>query len=256
MRIIDKMLCLKCNLTNGEKAVQDLSEYKKVRYWLLCLDLRCLSTVKGESFASYDGYRTWFLKQPSRLTVAYPYGAILYDFEKEDFILASTYDYNEDTKIFFNEEELEFVHCTDPIVEEKARETLRKNFPFIGSVDSAVSSSEQIYAIVGSIYRNHYLSVKTESETFRINLIDLPSIAGIGMTFSCMDGQGRECLAKIVDCLDDRLLISIDGIKAEIGTGFDNQPDNVSICRFDIVGEDVNEHYGMLKTMCTGVFHG
>lgn len=32
MRIIDEMLCLKCNLTDEEKAVQDLSQYNKVRY--------------------------------------------------------------------------------------------------------------------------------------------------------------------------------------------------------------------------------
>lgn len=29
MRIIDKMLCLKCNLTDDEKAVQDLSDNTK-----------------------------------------------------------------------------------------------------------------------------------------------------------------------------------------------------------------------------------
>ena len=132
MRIIDEMLCLKCNLTDEEKSCADLSKYERVSYWLVGVDLHAAVTVEGDNIITYDTYRTWVLNKPAEQTVIYPYGAILYDFEKEDFILASTYDFDMESGIFENDDEVEFELCRDAAVAGAARSELRKRLPYIG----------------------------------------------------------------------------------------------------------------------------
>lgn len=227
MRIIDKMLCLKCNLTDGEKAVQDLSQYNKVRYWLVGVDLHAAATFEGDNLVPYDTHKTWVLSKPASQTVIYPYGAILYDFEKEDFILASTYDFDEETGIFNNEDEVDFELCNSSEAEEDARCVLRGKLPFIGNSTTPVSASEQIYTLVSTLYKDRYLYIKTKGAYFRINISDLPSIPYHGLTITCRDGFAMEYEARITECLEDTLKLDIDGIEAEIGTNFSNQPINV-----------------------------
>lgn len=240
MRIIDKMLCLKCNLTDDEKAVQDLSQYNKVRYWLVGVDLYAAVTFEGDNLITYDTHRTWVLNKPAEQTVIYPYGAILYDFEKEDFILASTYDFDEETGIFNNEDEIDFELCNSSEAEEDARCTLRGKLPFIGNNTTPVSASEQIYTLVSTLYKDQYLYIKTKGVYFRINIKDLPSIAYPGLTIHCIGGFGIEYEARITECSEDSLQLDIDGIQAEIGTNFSNQPVNVSVGRIEAVSEPVD----------------
>lgn len=219
MRIIDRMLCLKNDTTDCER--------KKVRYWLICLDLGDSSTFKGENLVSYDTFRTWVLNKPAEETAKYINGAILYDFEKEDFILASTHDFDEETGIFNNEDEIDFELCNSSEAEEDARCTLRGKLPFIGNSTTPVSASEQIYTLVSTLYKDQYLYIKTKGVYFRINISDLPSIPYHGLTITCRDGFAMEYEARITECLEDTLKLDIDGIKAEIGTNFSNQPINV-----------------------------
>ena len=240
MRIIDKMLCLKCNLTDDEKAVQDLSQYNKVRYWLVGVDLHAAVTFEGDNLVTYDTHKTWVLSKPASQTVIYPYGAILYDFEKEDFILASTYDFDEETGIFNNEDEVDFELCNSSEAEESARCELRKRLPYIGSVNTPVSAYEQFYILVNTIYLKHYLIIKTKGVYFRINIKDLPSIAYPGLTIHCIGGFGIEYEARITECSEDSLQLDIDGIQAEIGTNFSNQPVNVSVGHIEAVSEPVD----------------
>lgn len=239
MRIIDKMLCLKCNLTDEEKAVQDLSQYNKVRYWLVGVDLHTAATFEGDNLVSYDTHKTWVLSKPASQTVIYPYGAILYDFEKEDFILASTYDFDEETGTFTNDDELEFELCKSSEVEEAAKCVLRYKLPFIGNVNTPVSASDQFYTLAGTLYNNRYIIIKTKGVYFRINISDLPSIPYPGLTIMCMDGFGVEYMARITECLEDSLKLDIDGIQAEVGTSFNYQPINVSTGCFDVVTESI-----------------
>lgn len=219
MRIIDRMLCLKNDTTDCER--------KKVRYWLICLDLGDSSTFKGENLVSYDTFRTWVLNKQAEETVKYINGAILYDFGKEDFILASTYDFDEETGIFNNEDEVDFELCNSSEAEEDARCILRGKLPFIGNSTTPVSASEQIYTLVSTLYKDQYLYIKTKGVYFRININDLPSIPYRGLTITCRDGFAMEYEARITECLEDTLKLDIDGIKAEIGTNFSNQPINV-----------------------------
>ena len=239
MRIIDKMLCLKCNLTDDEKAVQDLSQYNKVRYWLVGVDLHAAVTFEGDNLVTYDTHKTWVLSKPASQTVIYPYGAILYDFEKEDFILASTYDFDEEAGIFNNEDEVDFELCNSSEAEEDARCTLRGKLPFIGNSTTPVSASEQIYTLVSTLYKNQYLYIKIKGVYFRINISDLPSIPYPGLTIMCMDGFGVEYMARITECLEDILKLDIDGLQAEVGTSFNYQPINVSTGCFDVVTESI-----------------
>lgn len=239
MRIIDKMLCLKCNLTDEEKAVQDLSQYEKVRYWLVGVDLHAAVTFEGDNLITYDTHKTWVLSKPASQTVIYPYGAILYDFEKEDFILASTYDFDEETGTFTNDDELEFELCKSSEVEEAAKCVLRYKLPFIGNVNTPVSASDQFYTLAGTLYNNRYIIIKTKGVYFRINISDLPSIPYPGLTIMCMDGFGVEYMARITECLEDSLKLDIDGIQAEVGTSFNYQPINNSTGCFDVVTESI-----------------
>lgn len=239
MRIIDKMLCLKCNLTDEEKAVQDLSQYEKVRYWLVGVDLHAAVTFEGDNLITYDTHKTWVLNKPASQTVIYPYGAILYDFEKEDFILASTYDFDEETGTFTNDDELEFELCKSSEVEEAAKCVLRYKLPFIGNVNAPVSASDQFYTLAGTLYNNRYIIIKTKGVYFRINISDLPSIPYPGLTIMCRDGFGVEYMARITECLEDSLKLDIAGIQAEVGTSFNYQPINVSTGCFDVVTESI-----------------
>ena len=240
MRIIDEMLCLKCNLTDEEKSCEDLSKYERVRYWLVGVDLHAAVTVEGDNLITYDTHRTWTLNKQAEQTVIYPYGAILYDFEKEDFILASTYDFDEETGIFNNEDEIDFELCNSSEAEEDARCTLRGKLPFIGNSNTPVSASEQIYTLVSTLYKDQYLYIKTKGVYIRINISDLPSIPYHGLTITCRDGFGIEYEARITECSEDRLQLDIDGIQTEIGTNFSNQPVNVSVCRIEAVSEPVD----------------
>lgn len=240
MRIIDEMLCLKCNLTDEEKAVQDLSKYKRVRYWLVGVDLHDAVTVEGDNLIIYDTHRTWVLNKSAEQTVVYPYGAILYDFDKGDFILASTYDFDMESGVFENDDEVEFELCKDASVAGAARCELRKRLPYIGSVNTPVSAYEQFYILANTIYLKHYLIIKTKGVYFRINIKDLPSIAYPGLTIHCIGGFGIEYEARITECSEDSLQLDIDGIQAEIGTNFSNQPVNVSVGRIEAVSEPVD----------------
>ena len=240
MRVIDKMLCLKCNLTDDEKAVQDLSQYNKVRYWLVGVDLHAAATFEGDNLITYDTHRTWVLNKPAEQTVIYPYGAILYDFEKEDFILASTYDFDMESGVFEDDDEVEFELCKDAEVAGAARSELRKRLPYIGSVNIPVSAYEQFYILANAIYHKHYLIIKTKGVYFRVNIHDLPSIAYPGLTIHCIGGFGIEYEARITECSEDRLQLDIDGIQTEIGTNCSNQPVNVSVCRIEAVSEPVD----------------
>ena len=233
MRIIDEMLCLKCNLTDEEKAVQDLYQYNKVRYWLVGVGLHAAVTVEGDNLITYDTYRTWVLNKPVEQTVIYPYGAILYDFDKEDFILASTYDFDMESGVFENDDEVEFELCKDAAVARAARRELRKRLPYIGSVNMPVSAYEQFYILANTIYLKHYLIIKTKGVYFRINIKDLSSIAYPGLTIHCTGGFG-------IEYSEDSLQLDIDGIQAEIGTNFSNQPVNVSVGRIEAVSEPVD----------------
>lgn len=240
MRIIDKMLCLKCNLTEDEKAAQDLSQYEKVRYWLVGVDLHAAVTFEGDNLITYDTHKTWVLNKPANQTVIYPYGAILYDFEKEDFILTSTYDFDEEAGIFTNDDELEFVLCESSEVEDAAKCVLRYKLPFIGNTNIPVSASDQFYTLAGTLYNNRYIIIKTNGVYFRINISDLPSIPYPGLTIMCMDGFGVEYMARITECLEDSLKLDIGGIQAEIGTSFNYQPINVSTGCFVVTNEAVD----------------
>ena len=202
MRIIDEMLCLKCNLTDEEKAVQDLSKYKRVRYWLVGVDLHDAVTVKGDNLIIYDTHRTWVLNKSAEQTVIYPYGAILYDFDME-------------SGVFENDDEVEFELCKDASVAGAARCELRKRLPYIGSVNTPVSAYEQFYILANTIYLKHYLIIKTKGVYFRINIKDLPSIAYPGLTIHCIGGFGIEYEARITECSEDSLQLDIDGIQAE-----------------------------------------
>ena len=239
MRIIDEMLCLKCNLTDEEKALQDLSKYEKVRYWLVGIDLNASATFEGDNLIYYDTRRTWIMSKPAKQTVIYPYGAILYDFEKEDFILASTYDFDMELGIFENDGEIEFELCKDAAVEEAARCKLRGKLPFIGDPNTPVSAYEQFYILANTIYSKHYLLIKTKGVYFRINIRDLPSVVYPGLEIRCTDGFGIEYLARITECLEDCLVLDIDGIQVEIGTNFSNQPINVSTGCFEAANKDI-----------------
>lgn len=235
MRIIDEMLCLKCNLTDEEKALQDLSKYEKVRYWLVGIDLNASATFEGDNIIYYDTRRTWIMSKPAEQTVIYPYGAILYDFDKGDFILASTHDFDMETEIFTNDDEVEFEFCKSNEVEEAARCTLRERLPFIGNDTIPVSASDQIYTLANTLYYNRFILIKTKGAIFRINISELPSIPYPGLTIVCVDGFGVEYMARITECLEDSLLLDIDGIQAEIGTNFNNQPVNVETgCFVDV----------------------
>lgn len=240
MRIIDEMLCLKCNLTDEEKAVQDLSQYNKVRYWLVGVDLHAAATFEGDNLITYDTHRTWVLNKPAEQTVIYPYGAILYDFDKEDFILASTYDFDMESGVFEDDDEVEFELCKDAAVAGAARGELRKRLPYIGSVNIPVSAYEQFYILANAIYHKHYLIIKTKGVYFRVNIHDLPSIAYPGLTIHCIGLFGIEYEARITECSEDRLQLDIDGIQSEIGTNFSNQPVNVSVCLIEAVSEPVD----------------
>ena len=239
MRIIDKMLCLNCNLTDEEKAVQDLSQYNKVRYWLVGVELHASAAVEGDNLIPYDTHRTWIMSKPAEQTVIYPYGAILYDFEKEDFILASTYDFDMESEVFENDDEIEFELCKDAAVEEAARCELRERLPYIGNVNTPVSAYEQFYILANTLYSKRYLLIKTKGVYFRINIRDLPSIAYPGLEIRCTDGFGIEYLARITECLEDSLVLDIDGIQVEIGTNFSNQPINVSTGCFEAADKDI-----------------
>lgn len=240
MRIIDEMLCLKCNLTDEEKSCTDLSKYEKVRYWLVGLNLHASVTVEGDNLITYDTHRTWTLNKQAEQTVIYPYGAILYDFDKGDFILASTYDFDMESGVFTNDDEVEFELCKDAAVAGAARCELRKILPYIGSVNMPVSAYEQFYILANTIYYKHYLIIKTGGVYFRINIHDLPSIAYPGLTIHCTGGFGIEYEARITECSEDRLQLDIDGIQAEIGTNLSNQPVNVSVGRIEYVTETVD----------------
>ena len=240
MRIIDEMLCLKCNLADEEKAVQDLSKYKKVRYWLVGVDLHAAVTVEGDNLITYDTHRTWTLNKPAEQTVIYPYGAILYDFVKEDFILASTHDFDMESGIFENDDEVEFELCEDASAARAARCELRRRLPYIGGINTPVSAYEQFYILANTIYLKHYIIIKTKGVYFRININDLPSIAYPGLTIHCIGGFGIEYEARITECSEDRLQLDIDGIQTEIGTNFSNQPVNVSVCRTEVISEPVD----------------
>lgn len=240
MRIIDEMLCLKCNLTDEEKAVQDLSQYNKVRYWLVGVDLHAAATFEGDNLIAYDTHRTWTLTKQADQTVIYPYGAILYDFDKGDFILASTHDFDMESGIFENDDEVEFELCKDASVARAARCELRRRLPYIGGVNTPVSAYEQFYTLANTIYLKHYIIIKTKGVYFRINIHDLPSIAYPGLTIPCIGGFRIEYEARITECLEDRLQLDIDGIQTEIGTNFSNQPVNVSVCHIEAVSEPVD----------------
>lgn len=239
MRIIDEMLCLKCNLTDEEKAVQNLSKYEKVRYWLIGVDLHASATLEGDNLIPYGTSRSWIISKPAEQTVSYINGAILYDFEKEDFILASTYDFDMESGVFENDDEIEFEVCKAVAIEEAARCKLREKLPFIGDPNTPVSAYEQFYILANTIYSKRYLLIKTKGVYFRINIRDLPSIAYPGLEIRCTDGFGIEYLARITECLEDCLVLDIDGIQVEIGTNFSNQPINVSTGWFEAADKDI-----------------
>lgn len=235
MIIINRMLCLKKDTTEGEISLQDLSQYEKVRYWLVGLNLYASATFEGDNLISYGYNRAWLTSKQALQTEIYPCGAILYDFEKEDFILASTYDFDEETEIFTNDDEVEFEFCKSYEVEEAARCTLRERLPFIGNNTTPVSASDQIYTLANTLYYNRYILIKTKGAIFSINISELPSIPYPGLTIVCVDGFGVEYMARITECLEDSLLLDIDGIQAEIGTNFNNQPVNVETgCFVDV----------------------
>ena len=155
------------------------------------------------------------------------------------FILASTYDFDEETGTFTNDDELEFELCKSSEVEEAAKCVLRYKLPFIGNVNTPVSASDQFYTLAGTLYNNRYIIIKTKGVYFRINISDLPSIPYPGLTIMCMDGFGVEYMARITECLEDSLKLDIDGIQAEVGTSFNYQPINVSTGCFDVVTESI-----------------